>query len=42
MASLSIVIRKRLLAVVVPESLAVAVREAEEFGLASGDAGLNP
>ena len=34
MASLSIVIRERLLAVVVPEPLAVAVRDVEEFGLA--------
>ena len=34
MASPSIVIRERLLAVVVPEPLAVAVRDVEEFGLA--------
>jgi len=36
MAGPSIVIRERLLAVVVPEPLAVAVRNVEEFGLAGG------
>ena len=36
MANQSIVIRERLLAVVVPEPLAVAVRDVEEFGLAGG------
>ncbi len=36
MANLSIVIRERRLAVVVPEPLAVAVRDVEEFGLAGG------